>query len=95
VVRSVDQYQRNHEAHDTHEKWSNDNGHCLLAFIGHRYGWVPPTIPADATEKYAFIIKFPGVSVTELKMRQGAMLDPALAGFAAANHHALLRRRRT
>ncbi len=49
----------------------------FLAFIGHRYGWVPPKIPADATEKYAFITRFPGVSVTELELRHGAMLDPA------------------
>ena len=49
----------------------------FLAFVGHRYGWVPPKIPADATEKYAFITKFPGVSVTELELRHGAMLEPA------------------
>ena len=48
----------------------------FLAFIGHRYGWVPPKIPADTTEKYPFITKYPGVSVTELELRHGALLDP-------------------
>ncbi len=48
----------------------------FLAFLGHRYGWVPGQIPADTTEKYPFVAKFPGVSVTELELRHGAMIDP-------------------
>jgi len=48
----------------------------FLAFLGHRYGWVPEQIPADATAKYPFVARFPGVSVTELELRHGAMIDP-------------------
>ncbi len=48
----------------------------FLAFLGHRYGWVPGQIPADATAKYPFVARFPGVSVTELELRHGAMIDP-------------------
>jgi telomerase protein component 1 len=48
----------------------------FLAFLGHRYGWLPPAIPAETTAKYAFIRRFPGVSVTELELRHGAMIDP-------------------
>jgi hypothetical protein len=48
----------------------------FLAFLGHRYGWVPPAIPAETTGKYPFVRRFPGVSVTELELRHGAMIDP-------------------
>ncbi len=48
----------------------------FLAFLGHRYGWVPGRIPADTAAKYPFVSRFPGVSVTELELRHGAMIDP-------------------
>src|SRR5947209_6683314 len=48
----------------------------FLAFLGHRYGWVPPQVPADTAARYPFVARFPGVSVTELELRHGAMLDP-------------------
>ena len=48
----------------------------FLAFLGHRYGWVPERIPDDTTAKYPFVAQFPGVSVTELELRHGAMIDP-------------------
>ena len=49
----------------------------FLAFLGHRYGWVPRQVPADTTARYPFAARFPGVSVTELELRHGAMNDPA------------------
>ncbi len=48
----------------------------FLAFLGHRYGWVPGQIPDDTQQRFPFVRQFPGVSVTELELRHGAMLDP-------------------
>jgi telomerase protein component 1 len=48
----------------------------FLAFLGHRYGWVPGRIPADTIAIYPFVAQFPGVSVSELELRHGAMIDP-------------------
>ena len=48
----------------------------FLAFLGHRYGWVPPKIPTQTQTQYPFLTDLPGVSVTELELRHGAMLDP-------------------
>jgi Domain of unknown function (DUF4062) len=62
----------------------------FLAFLGHRYGWVPPRVPADVSEKYACVDRPPGVSVTELELRHGAINH--LEGLRAL---ALLRREET
>ncbi len=49
----------------------------FLAFLGHRYGWVPTQVPQEAQQRFPFLARFPGVSVTEMELRHGAMLDPA------------------
>jgi nephrocystin-3 len=49
----------------------------FLAFLGHRYGWVPDHIPDETKQKFPFVLQFPGVSLTELELRHGAMLDHA------------------
>lgn len=43
----------------------------FLAFLGHRYGWVPDRVPTHTQERFPFIAQFPGVSVTELELRHG------------------------
>lgn len=48
----------------------------FLAFLGNRYGWVPGQIPQDTLQRFPFVQRFPGVSVTELELRHGAILDP-------------------
>ena len=48
-----------------------------LRSSGHRYGWVPGQIPADTTGELPRSWQIPGVSVTELELRHGAMIDPA------------------
>src|SRR5262249_3827268 len=48
----------------------------FLAFLGHRYGWVPAKIPQETQQRFPFIARYPGVSVTELEIRHGAVLDP-------------------
>ena len=49
----------------------------FLAFLGHRYGWVPPVIPVDTQARFPFVGRFPGVSVTELELRHGILdADP-------------------
>ncbi len=48
----------------------------FLAFLGHRYGWVPAQVSPETQQRFPFLRRFPGVSVTELELRYGAMLDP-------------------
>jgi tetratricopeptide (TPR) repeat protein len=48
----------------------------FLAFVGHRYGWVPTLVPEDARRKYPVVADFPNVSVTELEVRHGALNSP-------------------
>ncbi len=43
----------------------------FLAFLGHRYGWVPDQVPADTQERFPLAKQHPGVSVTELEIRYG------------------------
>jgi tetratricopeptide (TPR) repeat protein len=45
----------------------------FLAFLGHRYGWVPPAIPGDTQARFPFTQRFPGASVTELELRHGIL----------------------
>src|SRR5262249_20288172 len=48
----------------------------FLAFLGHRYGWVPGQVPHETQQRFRFVQQLPGVSVTELELRHGVMLDP-------------------
>src|SRR3954462_14927204 len=43
----------------------------FLAFLGHRYGWVPGQVSPDTQQQFPFVLQFPGVSVTELELRHG------------------------
>src|SRR5271170_8106133 len=43
----------------------------FLAFLGHRYGWVPGQIADETQKRFPFVSRFPGVSVTELELRHG------------------------
>jgi tetratricopeptide (TPR) repeat protein len=43
----------------------------FLAFLGHRYGWVPGEVPLDTRERFPFVRRLPDVSVTELELRHG------------------------
>lgn len=47
----------------------------FLTFLGHRYGWVPDKVPDEAKQKFPFVSDFPGVSVTELEIRYGALTE--------------------
>jgi len=38
----------------------------FLALLGHRYGWVPEQVPEETRERFPFVKKYPGASVTEL-----------------------------
>ena len=49
----------------------------FLAFLGHRYGWVPDSINDAIRKQYPFIAELPGISVTEMEIRYGAMIDPS------------------
>ena len=49
----------------------------FLAFVGHRYGWVPDALPADVRVDFPALADLDGVSVTELEIRHGALDDPA------------------
>lgn len=48
----------------------------FLAFLGHRYGWVPGQVPEETRQKFPLVSAFRGVSVTELEIRRGAMREP-------------------
>jgi hypothetical protein len=48
----------------------------FLAFLGQRYGWVPGRVPDETRRDFPFVEGFPGVSVTELEIRHGALLQP-------------------
>src|SRR4051794_40026280 len=48
----------------------------FLAFLGHRYGWVPGKIQDKTQERFPFVKRFPGVSVTELELRHGVAPNP-------------------
>src|ERR1022692_2464451 len=45
----------------------------FLAFLGHRYGWVPGTVSDETRKHFPFIDKYPNVSVTELEIRYGVL----------------------
>jgi telomerase protein component 1 len=49
----------------------------FLAFLGHRYGWVPSQVSQETQQRFPVVQQFPGVSVTELELHHGAKLDPA------------------
>jgi telomerase protein component 1 len=49
----------------------------FLGFLGHRYGWVPQGVPADAARRFPWVADHPGASITELEARHGALNDPA------------------
>lgn len=65
----------------TEEEAKNDKviGLCLeqvdecrpffLAFLGHRYGWVPESVPQETQDRFPFVRNYPGVSATELEIR--------------------------
>src|SRR5205814_1527799 len=50
----------------------------FLAFIGHRYGWVPGQVPEETRRRFPFVTLYPGVRVTELELRPetAAEVDP-------------------
>jgi tetratricopeptide (TPR) repeat protein len=41
----------------------------FLAFLGHRYGWVPESVSHETQKRFPFVRNYPGVSVTELEIR--------------------------
>lgn len=52
----------------------------FIALLGDRYGWVPPTLPAEFASEHPWISGFQDRSVTELEIRHAALNDPAAAG---------------
>ncbi|MBY0526558.1 MAG: DUF4062 domain-containing protein [Gemmataceae bacterium] len=50
----------------------------FLAFLGHRYGWVPGQVPDEIQKRFPFVSQFPDVSVTELELRH-ALANPESA----------------
>jgi hypothetical protein len=48
----------------------------FLAFIGHRYGWVPAQVPPETQQRFPFVQQLPGVSVTELELRHAVTPHP-------------------
>jgi hypothetical protein len=49
---------------------------CLL---GERYGWVPPRVPPAVAGEFPWLSRRPGISVTEMEIRHGALNDPGAA----------------
>jgi hypothetical protein len=47
----------------------------FLGILGQRYGWVPSRLPEDAVRRFAWLTRHPGVSVTELEVLHGALLE--------------------
>jgi tetratricopeptide (TPR) repeat protein len=45
----------------------------FLGFLGDRYGWVPPRLPAETLRRFPWTADHPGASVTELEIRHGVL----------------------
>lgn len=51
----------------------------FLAFLGHRYGWVPAAVPDDIRRRFPVIDRFPNASVTEWEIRHALADAPTAA----------------
>ena len=47
----------------------------FLAFLGDRYGWIPDEIDAETRQRFPWVDRFTGVSVTELELRHGVLTE--------------------
>src|SRR4051812_13469181 len=48
----------------------------FLAFLSHRYGWVPDKVSQGTQQRFPFVQQYPGASVTEMELRHGLTPHP-------------------
>jgi len=54
----------------------------FLGLLGERYGWVPEKIEAGLVGEEAWLLEYPGRSVTELEIVKGVLRNPEMASHA-------------